>query len=134
MLPNVMKTDGSINLVFAGRERKFRLGLSDLQYLQMELGIGPFPLFDALTNMIASPVQVEAVVTRALISGGMVGDEEQKAIGIVKSEMNSFRVDGSGKFLRHVLLASQIMHHAIGPNDVETPPEVKKDEALSAES
>jgi Phage tail tube protein, GTA-gp10 len=99
-----MSRDGSCELVWAGDERRFRLGLDELFALQDKCDAGPAEIASRLRNGTWRLQDIQEVFRLSLIGGG---EEAKKAKSLVAEHIVP------GKLQSNVLIAFAILLSAL---------------------
>lgn len=103
-----MSRDGSVELVWGGDSRKFRLGIDELFALQEKLNAGPQEITSRLRFGTWRVQDIHEVLRVSLIGAGM---EAKAAAELVQ------RCAGSGRLVGAALVAQAVMITAISGDE-----------------
>lgn len=115
-----MSADGSVELVFAGDERRFRLGIAELIALQEKRNSGPLEIVMRLQLGSWRVEDVIETIRIGLLGGGMEGKAARE---LVEANVKP------GAITEHVLTASAVLLSAL--QGVPDESVSKKDEAAT---
>jgi hypothetical protein len=106
-----MSFDGSVDLVWAGDERKFRLGIAELLSLQVKRDSGPYEILVRLQTGMWRVEDLQETIRIGLIGAGVDGGAARKLVDENVRE---------GRLTANVLIAQAILLNALA-GDPEEP-------------